>query len=103
MKRIFAVGALALLVSGCGPSKPSDKDAQAALARSYEQEVRGGKLDRIENFALSNCVEAENANGVMCDVSGTAHISHMGRKMAMELTNRFRFSKASGEWVAYPD
>ena len=103
MKWIPSVSALALLLSGCGPSTPSDKDAQAALVRSFEHEVGMGTLDRIDNFGLSGCVKAEESTGVICDVTGKAHLSYMGRTMDVDITNRFRFSKASGEWVAFAE
>lgn len=100
MKRIVIACVLALLVAGCS-SKPSTADAKRAVSAVLETTLGMGNA-RIENFEINGCVDVDGADGVACDASGTIEISQMGHSAQIPLSRRFRFSKASGTWVAHP-
>lgn len=100
MNKILIVSVIVLFATGCS-REPSKKAAHEAVSNMLKNSFMGGGTT-IEGFDIHGCTKAAGADGVVCDATGTLVLNEMGRSANIPLNARFRFSKASGDWVAHP-
>lgn len=91
--------ALPFALAACS-SGPSESDAEFAIARLIEQSG-AGEVVEVQNFALSGCVEAEQAAGYRCDTQAQVVIRVMGHQTTLPVSGNLRYSEADGQWRAY--
>lgn len=96
------ISTIALGLSACSSSKPSDKEAQAAISTVFAQQS-GGRMTVTDfrDFKLTGCHKADPADGVICDVGGTVVLDILGTTQERPFVKPLRFSKASGTWMAH--
>lgn len=89
-------------LSACGSDKPSDQEAQAAIAATFAQASNGAMTaTSFRDFKLTGCRKAEPADGVVCDVGGSVVVDIAGNEQVRPFVEPVRFSKASGAWTAH--
>jgi len=91
--------AIAFTLSGCG-GPPSNEDAERAMASLLTQSG-AGQITDIQDFQLSGCVEAQDAEGYRCDTTGNVSIDIGGRQVPIPVSKNLRYAKDSGTWKAY--
>ncbi|MEN5289226.1 hypothetical protein [Stenotrophomonas lactitubi] len=96
---LLASLAIALTLSGCG-GPPSNEDGERAMASLLTQSGAGPVTD-IQDFQLSGCVEAQDAEGYRCDTTGNVSIDIGGHKVPIPVSKNLRYAKDSGTWKAY--
>ena len=99
MNKIVIASVIALFATGCSGA-PSKGAAQQAATKLFNNSL-GGEGTTIENFAINGCTKVDGADGYACDTSGTVNLRTMGHSAQIPLNGRFRYSKASGDWVAH--
>ncbi|MEQ7514880.1 hypothetical protein [Xanthomonas campestris] len=90
---------MALGLTACG-GKPSSGNAKQALVTLLQQSGAGQVTD-IQNFELSGCVEAEGADGYLCDTRGQVVLEIAGRQVPVPVNKNLRYARADGTWRAY--
>lgn len=94
----------ATLLSACAPSTLSTEDARAAMqARMERAGERAVKVLNIHSFELTDCAPAEGQEGVACQVRMDVSFTVNEAPQRDDATQRMRFVRESGRWVAYPD
>ncbi|MBN8224922.1 MAG: hypothetical protein J0L89_08920 [Xanthomonadales bacterium] len=105
MKLIRGIAMVATLVAltGCGSNRPTDQEAQNAIAASFVQASNGlMKVTSFRDFSLVGCHEAEHQAGdVVCDVGGSVLVDLAGTQQVRPFVEPVRFSKSSGTWTAH--
>ena len=91
--------ALALTLTACG-GPPSNSDAEKAMANLLTQSG-AGQITSIQDFQLTGCVEAHDADGYRCDTSGKVTIDIGGQQVPIPVSKNLRYAKESGSWKAY--
>ncbi|QSQ54328.1 hypothetical protein ISN36_09190 [Xanthomonas translucens pv. undulosa] len=91
--------AIALTLSGCG-GPPSNDDAEKALATLLTQSG-AGKVEEIQDFQLTGCMEAKDMAGFRCDTTGKVSIDIGGRQVPIPVSKNLRYVKEDGTWKAY--
>lgn len=92
----------ALLLTACGSSKPSERQARSAMVDMIEREM-SSDVRQVKRFNLGNCRDAQGAPGVVCDVDAELEVeTGVARQPAIPvpIQGAFRFSKVDGSWRA---
>ncbi|MCC5094281.1 MULTISPECIES: hypothetical protein [Xanthomonas] len=90
---------IALGLTACG-GKPSADNAKEAFVRLLK-DSGAGQVTEVQNFELSGCVEAEDADGYRCDTRGQAVLNIEGRQVPIPVSKNLRYTKSDGAWRAY--
>ncbi|WP_313253387.1 hypothetical protein [Stenotrophomonas acidaminiphila] len=103
VRTVLISTAAALALSACGSSnKPSNEEAQAAIAATFTQASNGAMTaTSFRDFKLTGCHKAEPADGIVCDVGGSVVVDIAGTEQVRPFVEPVRFSKASGSWTAH--
>ena len=99
----FALMFAAALLTACAPATLTADDARAAMkARMERPGPRAVKVLKIHEFALTDCADAVGQDGVACSVQMDVGFTVDGAEQRDKATQRMRFVRESGQWVAYP-
>ena len=76
--------------------------AAAMKQRMERPGPRAVKVLQIHEFALSDCTDAVGQDGVACRVQMDVGFTVDGAEQRDNATQRMRFVREAGRWVAYP-
>lgn len=94
---------LVLPLPACAPAELTEADARVAMqARMERAAAREVKVQAIHSFALSDCADASDAAGRVCQVQMDVSFTVDGAPQRGDDTQPMRFVRESGKWVAYP-
>ncbi|CEE72618.1 conserved hypothetical protein [Xanthomonas citri pv. citri] len=54
----------------------------------------------VQNFELTGCTKAEDADGYRCDTRGQVTLEIAGRQVPVPVSKNLRYAKADGTWRA---
>jgi hypothetical protein len=104
MRKPLLVLTLASLLSACAPAELTEADARTAMqARMERAGERAVKVLEMHSFELTDCAPAEGQEGVACQVRMDVSFTVNEAPQRDDATQRMRFVRESGRWVAYPD
>lgn len=99
----FCLMFAAALLTACAPAALTADDARAAMKQRMERPgPRAVKVLQIHEFALSDCTDAVGQDGVACRVQMDVGFTVDGAEQRDNATQRMRFVREAGRWVAYP-